>query len=138
MYLSMILPDHPLYFLKSLRDTLVNLLITDPVKKAEFALLRSDKFIGMGTMLAQKGQWKLASDTFESSNAEMKKAVDALTGQQKNSVTVPAHLVESVNQSIAKHIEVLKGIVADQTVSDRVQGVKDGLGDLQSAAQLLR
>jgi hypothetical protein len=133
-----ILPDHPLYFLKSMRDVIVNALISDPVKKAEFALLRSDKFIGMGTALAQKGRWELAADTLESSNAEMKKAVDVLTGQKNNSVTVPSHLVDSINRSISKHMDVISGIDADQTVSGRVQNVIDELGELQSSAQLLR
>ena len=37
------LPDNPLYMLKAMRDRVINFLIADSQKKAEFYLLQSDK-----------------------------------------------------------------------------------------------
>ncbi len=49
-----ILPDHPLYFLKQLRDKILDFLITDPVKKAEFYILQADKRLSMGIALTDE------------------------------------------------------------------------------------
>jgi hypothetical protein len=38
-----LLPDHPLYFLKMLRDKIIGFFISDPIKKAEFDILQADK-----------------------------------------------------------------------------------------------
>ena len=37
-----ILIDHPLYFLKNIRDLIMERIITEPGKKVEFAILQSD------------------------------------------------------------------------------------------------
>ncbi len=49
-----ILPDHPLYFLKNLRDKILLLLISDPVRKVEFKILLADKHLNMGLFLLDK------------------------------------------------------------------------------------
>src|ERR1035437_474186 len=49
-----ILPDNPLYFLKALRDNILNSLITDPLKKARFDLLMADKRLGGAVDLINK------------------------------------------------------------------------------------
>ena len=41
-----ILPTHPLYFLKIVRDRIIELLISDRVNKAEFYILQADKIPG--------------------------------------------------------------------------------------------
>lgn len=38
-----LLPDHPLYFIKMLRDRVIGFFISDPIKKAEFDILQADK-----------------------------------------------------------------------------------------------
>lgn len=53
-----ILPDNPLYSLKTLRDRIINFLISDPLKKAEFTLLQADKRLQAGVYLLQKNQKK--------------------------------------------------------------------------------
>ncbi len=50
-----ILPDHPLYFLKSLRDTILFLLIKNPVRRVEFHILQADKSLSSASMLFDKG-----------------------------------------------------------------------------------
>lgn len=58
-----ILPGHPLYKLKVLRDKISAALITDPRKKIEFYLLQTDKGILASAMLIDKGKIDLALQT---------------------------------------------------------------------------
>ena len=53
-----LLPDNPLYFLKTTRDRIVGMLISDPVKKAEFDLLQAEKRFQAGLMLYQRDETK--------------------------------------------------------------------------------
>lgn len=58
-----ILPDHPLYKLKVLRDKLAAALISDPLKKIEYFLLQTDKGLLASAMLVDKKNIKLAHET---------------------------------------------------------------------------
>src|SRR3989344_4236916 len=58
-----ILPDHPLYKLKVLRDKLIPLFISNPQKKVEFYLLQTDKGISATDILVKKGKIDLAKET---------------------------------------------------------------------------
>ncbi len=46
-----ILPDNPLYQLKTLRDRIVSFFIADPLRKADFDLLQADKRVNAGYFL---------------------------------------------------------------------------------------
>jgi hypothetical protein len=58
-----ILPDHPLYFVKQLRDTVLSLLISNPVRKVKFYILMADKHLSMGVVLKEKGKPELAHNS---------------------------------------------------------------------------
>lgn len=58
-----LLPDNPLYPIKAFRDRMVSLLISDPLKKAEFNVLQSDKRMGASLALYKKGEKELAEQT---------------------------------------------------------------------------
>jgi hypothetical protein len=58
-----ILPDHPLYFLKALRDRLHLFFNRSLQKKAEIYLLYSDKRAASAQILLEKGKEKMALDT---------------------------------------------------------------------------
>lgn len=58
-----ILPDHPLYKLKVLRDKITAVTISDPRKKIDFYLLATDKGILASAMLVDKGKIDLATQT---------------------------------------------------------------------------
>ena len=51
-----ILPDHPLYFPKQVRDGIMDRLIVDPLRKAEFLVLQADKRLNMGKVLVEQGK----------------------------------------------------------------------------------
>ena len=58
-----ILPDHPLYKIKVLRDKITAVLINDHIKKTEFYLLQADKGIHAAAMLVDKNEVELAKET---------------------------------------------------------------------------
>lgn len=60
-----LLPNHPLFFLKMMRDSVLTALISDPVRKVEFSQLMTDKYMHMGVVLTQKQNKKVALDTFK-------------------------------------------------------------------------
>ena len=49
-----LLPDSRFYFLKTFRDNIIGMLISDPLKKAEFNLLQADKRVGASVSLLKK------------------------------------------------------------------------------------
>lgn len=79
-----ILPDHPLYPLKAIRDKVYDFLLRDLVKKAEFKLLMADKRLRMGIMLMDKGKPELAEQTISKGTKYYEEAVLTLyKGEQE-------------------------------------------------------
>ncbi len=124
-----ILPDNPLYFLKQLRDFILNQLIVDPTRKAEFYILQGDKRLGMGMMLLEQKKDALAEETISKGEKYLSNAVTELT-QLKNSGKDVSTVVDRLEKSIAKHIEVIKGLLTKVGDSQR--------GGLQSSLDLLK
>lgn len=58
-----ILPDHPLYKLKVLRNKIIAKIIYSPVKRVEFDLLMADKTLYASKLLLDKGEGDLAKET---------------------------------------------------------------------------
>lgn len=73
-----LLPDHPLYPLKMLRDKIIEFFLTDPIKKARFYLLQADKHLGAARMLVDKGRTKLGAETLVESQNFFARALDEL------------------------------------------------------------
>ncbi len=106
-----ILPDHPLYPLKRLRDYVLDRIIVDPVRKAEFHILQADKRLNMGLFLLEKGNAKLAEETVSKGEKYMYRAVFGLMAIQSSGKTAPAYMVEKLGKSLEKHREVLGDLV---------------------------
>jgi hypothetical protein len=103
------LPDSPIYFLKALRDRLVSYLINDPLKKAEFNLLTSDKRANAALYLADHKKYELSITSFSKSTnyfiegvAKLKEAIDL----EKDGKDV----LERMKLAVVKHQEVLQSI----------------------------
>ena len=82
-----ILPDNPLYFLKALRDNVINLFITDPYKKAEYDLLMADKRLVSARALVDKKNYTLAITTLSKSGNYFDQSIQLIQqvkGQQTN------------------------------------------------------
>lgn len=101
-----ILPDHPLFFLKKFRDTIVEWLISDPLRKGEFYLIQADKSVNTAVFLMNKNNPEaavaslvLAGDYRQQALAQLKPASDA--GKD----TRP--LIDRMKLAVIKHQEVM-------------------------------
>lgn len=107
-----ILPDHPLYFLKQIRDWILDKLIVDSVKKAEFYMLQADKRLNSGMMLIDKGSDVLGEQVISKGEKYMNNALTLLLSLKAEGRDVPAHIVDRLEKAVAKHRELLEARVA--------------------------
>lgn len=103
------LPDNPLYFLKTMRDRAVSILISDKLKRAEFDLLASDKRLVAASLLAGKNKDALAVTTLSKSNNYMDQAITSLASAKKAGQNIDSFL-HNVENSIKKHQEEVAGM----------------------------
>lgn len=112
------LPDNPLYILKTARDRIVSILISDPFKKAEFNLLTSDKRINAARMLSEKNKPELAVSTLSKSNnyfhgalssaieaKDMGKNVDTVLHNLKLASLKHREVLAAINKRVGKNFE---------------------------------
>ena len=109
---SGLLPDNPLYFLKVTRDKIVNLLISDSLKKADFDLLQADKRIGAALSLfnsSKKNSKKaeLIGSTASKAEDYFEKAIQKVKEAKKEGKETK-DLAGRLNDSVRKHQELLK------------------------------
>lgn len=102
-----ILPTHPLYFLKKIRDQIIEALIADPINKADFYMLQADKKIAMAVSLKNLGEAEAARTAFAESLSSRQQSVALLESQASSKNTLPRHVIEKLALSLAKHKEVL-------------------------------
>lgn len=103
-----VLPDHPFYKLKVLRDKITLFLTRDTMKKAQYHLLLADKRIHMSAILADKGQIELAKETALKGENEYTLLVFLF----KDEVKKPdKKLFERLKKAALKHQEVLRSII---------------------------
>ena len=107
-----ILPDHPLYFLKQLRDGIMDRLIVDPLRKAEFHVLQADKRLNMGKLLVEQGKGTLAESTISKGEKYLERAVSGLSAFKSMGRPVPASLIDRLTRSMEKHVEILGELIA--------------------------
>lgn len=99
-----ILPDHPLYKLKVLRDKISEALISDPLKKIEFYLLQADKGILATAILVDKNKIELAQQTV----LKAENNYTLLAGELNNLPRKPSKsLFDKLETANLKHQEVL-------------------------------
>jgi hypothetical protein len=70
-----VLPDNPLWNLKALRDRFWYLITPSPLKKAELALLFSDKRLAAAEILIEKGKTNIAISTLTKGEKYLETAV---------------------------------------------------------------
>lgn len=124
-----ILPTHPLYFLKNLRDKIIELLITDSISKAEFYLLQADKKLNMGVSLKALGKTEYRAVLTDALNSRTQ-AITLLEQYVKSGSTLPGYLIEKIVSSLMKHKEVLTEL------GEKVEGVEALLTRVQQMVQL--
>jgi hypothetical protein len=109
------LPDNPFYFLKLFRDFIMDTLINDPYKRVEFNVLQSDKRLSMGLALFNNGNVPLAIQQFTEGQKYLEKTTSSLIDRKSATLNVPTYLVDELDDSLYKHIQVLTDLVAKTT-----------------------
>lgn len=103
-----ILPDHPLYIIKAIRDRLLEFGTRDNLKKAELYLLNSDKRFAMAISLAKKGKEKQAIDAASKGEKYFLKIPNLLINAKKQGSGSSSEFVATLKLSNAKHKEILQ------------------------------
>lgn len=97
-----ILPDHPFYFLKMIRDRLWVWLTTDPEQRARLYLLLADKRLAAGERLLAKNKPDLALTVVSKGEKYLEKA--AFLVKRKKIVSLKERLIKAAQ----KHQQVLQ------------------------------
>ncbi|MBI4035154.1 MAG: hypothetical protein HY381_02045 [Candidatus Chisholmbacteria bacterium] len=120
-----ILPDHPLYWLKVVRDRVGLWLTTEPVARAERLLVYADRRMSEALSLSESGQGELAVVTAQRAEEYLARAV-----RQAEEVAQQGRKVEDIVGSLVgaslKHQEVLetiRGMVPAFAV--RIEGISE-------------
>ena len=119
-----LLPDSPLYFLKVARDRIIDFLIADPLKQAEFDLLQSEKRLAAGITLFGKGKKELAITTISKGENYLEKTISNIeTAKSQGADT--SSLLEKMYRSVKKQQEVLKVQKGLESLLERLQGFEE-------------
>lgn len=104
-----LLPDSPLYALKTIRDRIISLLISDPLKKAEFNLLQADKRLGSGAYLLKKdkSRARLAEETISKGENYFEEAIAKAREAKKEGRDVKP-ITQKLSLAAEKHAAVLQ------------------------------
>ncbi len=107
-----LLPDNPLYVLKAIRDRIIEVLISDPIKKANFELLQADKRLNEGVSLFNKGEKKyaLAETTISKGENYFEKGIAEIERGNKQGI-VTAGTSQRFHLASLKHREIIKGLI---------------------------
>lgn len=105
-----ILPTHPLYMFKSLRDKVIEFLITDAVHKADFYVLQADKKLNMGIALWDLKKTTEARVVWAEALTSRTQAVAVLKDYTKSGGSLQGHMVDKLVLSLGKHKEVLEAV----------------------------
>ncbi len=107
-----LLPDNPLYSLKAFRDKLIEFLISDPIKKAEFDLLAADKRLAIGVALFDKKKYTLSETTISKGENYFEDGIKNLDTAKKEGRQIDPSLLLNFDLSSKKHKEILENLVA--------------------------
>ena len=104
-----LLPDHPLYKLKALRDKIIGFLISSVLKKAEFNLLQADKRLNAGVYLFNSKKTDLAITTISKAENYFHQAI-AEIGKANNQGIDTRSLTEKLLDASKKHQEIISSL----------------------------
>lgn len=129
-----ILPDHPLYFLKQIRDKILILLTRDPLKNSQLYLVLADKSLVMGELLWEKGNYNLSLSTFNRGEKYLLMSVLTLFDLEK-SMTIPPGVTDKLELAAKKHEEIMVNLMNNMTESSQRQKLNDTLSITHQAMQ---
>lgn len=101
-----LLPNHPLYWLKMVRDRVQLLMTRDPLSRVSLLLLHADKRLGAALELAENGQFDLAEETAMKAEGYLDRGVKEVVDlfQETDEGLLMGRKLELAGR---KHLEVL-------------------------------
>jgi len=121
-----ILSDHPLYFLKVLRDRILLFFTQDQVKKIQYKLLFADKRLVAGQLLFEQGKKDVAIDTITKGEKYLLDSAAEVAEMKRKDV--PPGLTDKIELSAKKHEEVIKALSNVGNNADTEKRLSDALG----------
>lgn len=116
-----ILPDHPLYWLKMIRDRVRLWLTREPLARAERLLLYADKRLGAGWALIDGEKVDLGVTTLTKAEKYLERAM--VTARSLGEGTEATRFKEKLDKATAKHKEVLRDLM--NKAGDEHKGVME-------------
>lgn len=114
-----LLPDHPFYFLKNARDTMVGFFIGQPLDKAAFALKQADKHVAAGTVvLKQKNDIQMAKESFAVSQKDIEVAIEQTLSAQKQGMPVE-EMIGKLKNECKKHQMIIEDVYYSVSVEEK-------------------
>lgn len=114
-----ILPDHPLFFLKKMRDNILDFATRDQLKKARLYLLFSDKRIRMAIELSEKGKWQLSTTTLAEGERYFLKIPGLLIASKKQGASADGDFILRLKLANEKHREVIESLLKSAPQGER-------------------
>jgi len=124
-----LLPDHPLYSLKMVRDRIWLWLTNNSLKKAELLLLFADKRLGAAKALIEGNKVELGVSTMMKGEKYLERAISQGKMAAEKGEDAQVFLVK-LSQATLKHQEVLT-----ELVNKVPESFKESLGKAVSASQ---
>ena len=121
-----VLPDHPLYLMKVVRDRLMDFFTRDHIKKANLYLLFSDKRANMAIYLIKKGKPQLAAETFVKGEKYFFKIPNLLITSKKQGVPPSSELIDVLKLSNRKHREIINQLLKSSS-SGQIRLIEEAL-----------
>lgn len=109
-----ILPTHPLYFLKMMRDQIVEALISDPVKRADFYITQADKKLSMALALSDAKKSKEMLRAIDDALTLRQKSIKQLEELRGANQEIPGYISDQLTRSLSKHLEVITQLKQDK------------------------
>jgi len=116
-----ILPDHPLYWVKMIRDRVQLWLTTNPLAKAEKLLLYADKRLGAGWALIEGNKVELGVTTLTKGEKYLERVMieAAKLGEGGDEM----RFKEKLGKAVMKHEEVL--LLLEEKLGDEYKGMME-------------
>lgn len=116
-----ILPDHPLYVLKMVRDRAKLIIVTDEIREAELLLFYADKRIGTAEALLRESKLNLAEATAQKAEQYMAKAMEVMRSldeeKKKENIDLWWKYYHSINSHKSLLEEMLLMLEGDSRVT---------------------
>jgi hypothetical protein len=129
-----LLPDHPLYIVKRLRDRILLLTARTSERRVTLELLFADKHLSMGQILWERGDVSLAVTTIEEGELYLLRAVSDLIALEKKE-SIPPGFADKLELAGRKHADIITRLIASADGEHERYSLNTSLSTVNQAIQ---